>query len=75
MSNRSVWAVPPTGRTGKAFGSIHDYEDFKEGVPLYNNTLRDREFEDNVEYAESRKAKKSDPKRIHARRITLFNPP
>ena len=52
----------------------HDVEVFKEAAPLYNNALKDSGFQDNVEYDESRKAKRTGPRRSRARRITSFNP-
>ena len=53
----------------------HDAEIFKEAIPFYSNALRVNGFQVNVEYDESRKARRTDPRRIRMRKITWFNPP
>ena len=53
----------PTAISTRLTDIAHDAELFKEALPLYDNTLRDSGFQDNVEYTVSRKARKTGPKR------------
>ena len=53
----------------------HDVHVFREAVPLYNNTLRESGYMEDVEYVEGRKNIEPVLMRKRARKVTWFNPP